>query len=104
MQEQDSNASPDNTLRFQNWYVTNSSGSHTIGYSYTGGIAVENLSVINTGMPRTVDPIPEDGSDQRAPDGYRQALLGGRRYPGEQPPGWVRAPSAMTTSRLRVTG
>ena len=56
----DSNASPDNTLRFQNWYVTNSSGMHTIGYSYRGGIAVENLSVINTGMPRTVDPLPED--------------------------------------------
>ena len=64
----DSNASPDNTLRFQNWYVTNSNGMHTIGYSYRGGIAVENLSVINTGTPKTVDPDPADGSDQRDPE------------------------------------
>jgi hypothetical protein len=63
----DSNASPDNTVRFQNWYVTNSSGTHTIGYSYNGGIGVENLSVINTGMPRTVDPNPANDSDQRGP-------------------------------------
>jgi hypothetical protein len=53
----DSNASPDNTVRFQNWYVTNSSGTHTIGYSYNGGIGVENLMIMNTGSPKTIDPV-----------------------------------------------
>ncbi len=63
----DSNASPDNTLRFQDWYVTGSNGSHTIGYSYGGGIGVENLSVINTRTPRTVVPDTGGDSGQRTP-------------------------------------
>ena len=53
---EDSNASPDNTVRFQNWYVTRSSGSYPISYSYRGGIGIETLNVIETGAPKTDDP------------------------------------------------
>ena len=56
----DSNASPDQTLRFQDWYVTNSSGMHPIGYSYSGGIGIETLEIINTGTPRSTEPNADD--------------------------------------------
>ena len=58
-----SNASPDNTLRFQDWYVTGTNGSHTIRYSYRGGIRIENLTIMNTGAPKTVDPVTDAGDD-----------------------------------------
>ena len=64
----ESNASPDNTLRFQNWYVTRRDGTYPITYGYTGGIRIENLTVLNTGSPKTVDPnATDDQSEQRNP-------------------------------------
>ena len=61
---EDSNASPDNTLRFQDWYVTGTNGMHSIRYSYRGGIAIEVLTIMNTGAPKTVEPDTTDAGQQ----------------------------------------
>ena len=62
--EDHSNASPDNTLRFQDWYVTGTNGMHSIRYSYRGGIAIEVLTIMNTGAPKTVEPDTDDTAQQ----------------------------------------
>ena len=61
---QESNASPDSTLRFQDWYVTGTNGMHPIRYSYRGGIRIEILTIMNTGAPKTVEADTDDEAQQ----------------------------------------
>ena len=51
-------------MRFQDWYVTGTNGMHTIRYSYRGGIRIEDLTIMNTGAPKTVDPDTDDTTQQ----------------------------------------